>query len=143
MGVWLGLGDRAVLHVNNQDVEIAYLPKRIVLPFSVRLDQFMIEHDPGTIRAAAYSSRVTASNGKSETNATISMNEPLLNGGYTFYQASYEDAEPRPVTSIFAVNRDPGRELKYSGSLLIVLGSIVLFASKYRGARKTVKKKEV
>ena len=32
---------------------------------------------------------------------------------------------------ILSVNRDPGRAMKYWGSILIVLGSILLFAMKY------------
>ena len=51
-----------------------------------------------------------------------------------------EDARPRPTVSIFSVNRDPGRVWKYIGSLLIVLGSIMLFAVKYRKARVDKKK---
>jgi cytochrome c biogenesis protein ResB len=71
--------------------------------------------------------------------AIISMNEPLEMKGYTIYQASYEDADPRPVTSIFSVNRDPGRPWKYLGSALIVLGSVLLFAAKYRRKKSTEK----
>ena len=130
--VWLGLGDRAVLHLNGKDVLIGYLPQRIVLPFSVRLEKFTVDHDQGTLTPAAYSSQVSVLDGKIPREANISMNEPLELGGYTVYQASYENGDPRPVTSIFAVNRDPGRPWKYAGSLLIVLGSILLFVSKIR-----------
>lgn len=136
--IWLGLGDRALLHLDSGEVQLAYLPKRIVLPFSVKLDQFKIETDQGTFNPAAYSSAVTLLAGPpgkagSETKSQhlISMNEPLKVAGYTLYQASYEEGEPRPTTSILSVNRDPGRPWKYSGSLLIVLGSILLFVQKF------------
>jgi cytochrome c biogenesis protein ResB len=131
----LGLGDRAVLHVADRDIEIGYFPKRVVLPFSVRLDRFTIEHDQGTLTPASYASRVTVLGGKGQQDVTISMNEPLQLNGYTLYQASYEEGTPRPVTSILAVNRDPGRIWKYLGSLLIVMGSVLLFAQKYKRAR--------
>jgi hypothetical protein len=140
--LWLGLGDRAVFHLDQQDVEIAYYPKRVVLPFSLKLEQFAIEHDPGTLTPASYSSRVSVLDGDGQKEALISMNEPLQMRGYTIYQASYEDGDPRPVTSIFAVNQDPGRPWKYLGSALIVLGSVLLFAAKYRRAR-TAKKVQV
>ena len=56
------------------------------------------------------------------------MNEPLKHEGFTFYQASFErDESGKPVTSILSVNHDPGRWVKYLGSFLIVLGSVVLF----------------
>jgi hypothetical protein len=129
-GLWLGLGDRAVLRVRDREVEIAYLPRRLVLPFSVHLDRFTVDHDPGTFNPAAYSSDVTVRDAQTLKKATIAMNEPLEHRGFTLYQASYEDAMPRPVTSIFTVNRDPGRPWKYLGSLLIVIGSVLLFASK-------------
>ncbi len=137
-GVWLGLGERAVLQLEKRQVEIAYYPKRVVLPFSIRLDRFNIEHDEGTVNPASYSSNVTVEGRQS----TISMNEPLETKDYTFYQASYENAMPRPVTSIFTVNRDPGRPWKYGGSLLIVLGTILLFVMKYLKF-KAVKKSPV
>ncbi len=130
--VWLGLGERAVLHSGDKDISLGYFPRRVVLPFAVRLDRFEVEHDPGTSRAAAYSSQVTVVGRNVDQKATISMNEPLKMNGYSIYQASYEDGEPRPITSIFSVNQDPGRFLKYSGSLLIVLGSVLLFATRYK-----------
>ncbi len=147
--VWLGLGDRAVLHLGDQDVGLGYFAKRVILPFSLRLDRFSIEHDPGTLRAASYSSQVTVngtgagSGAGVEKKATISMNEPMEMNGYTVYQSSYEDSEPRPVTSVFSVNRDPGRFWKYLGSLLIVLGSVLLFAVKYRSSARPKVKMEV
>jgi hypothetical protein len=134
--VWLGLGDRAILHLDQQEVELGYFSKRIVLPFSVRLDRFTVEHDQGTMNPASYSSRVTVTDAAGQRDVLISMNEPLEHRGFTLYQASYEDADPRPVTSILTVNQDPGRVAKYTGSALIVLGSILLFAAKYRQARQ-------
>ena len=57
----------------------------------------------------------------------ISMNEPLKYAGYTLYQASFSKEEGRPPLSIFSVNRDAGRWLKYLGSLTIVLGAALMF----------------
>lgn len=136
---WLGVGDRAMLHTPTGKVELAYLPQRIALPFSVRLDLFKIDRYEGTIDPSSYSSNVTVYKdraAKEPSHSTvISMNEPLTVGGITLYQSSYEDAQPRPTVSIFSVNQDPGRPWKYLGSLLIVLGSILLFAVKYRKAK--------
>lgn len=139
--VWLGIGDRVLLTVDGEQVEFGYYRRRVLLPISLRLDRFEIERYEGSMSPKSYSSRVTlvdASRPEQEQKRfLISMNEPLETDGLTFYQASYEDAMPRPVTSIFSVNQDPGRGLKYFGSLLIVLGSILLFAMKYR-KRRTV-----
>jgi hypothetical protein len=135
--IWLGLGEKAVLDMHGKEVEIGYFPERLVLPFALRLNHFKIDHYDGTRDPSSYSSQVNVvDDGPDGSKAPkepidISMNEPLHYKGTTLYQASYEDAEPRPVTSIFAVNRDPGRFLKYLGSLTIVFGAILLFASRY------------
>jgi hypothetical protein len=138
--VWLGMGSRAVLKASGREIEIGYFPRRLLLPFSVRLDRFTVDRYQGTNNPAAYSSKVTILGGdpaNSGFSQVISMNEPLEYQGITLYQASYEDATPRPVTSILSVNRDPGRHHKYAGSLLIVLGSVWLFAVKYRRNKKS------
>jgi hypothetical protein len=135
--IWLGLGERAVLALQGHEVEIGYFPQRVILPFSIRLDHFKIDHYDGTRDPSSYSSQVSVVDDNpdgtrpKEDPIVISMNEPLHYRGTTLYQASYEDAEPRPTVSIFAVNRDPGRFLKYAGSLFIVLGAVLLFASRY------------
>ncbi len=139
--MWLGLGDRATLQTGGREIALAYFPKRVNLPFAIRLHQFKIDHYEGTRNPSEFSSVVsvmsdkTDSGGAEEKPIVISMNEPLEHNGITFYQASYEDALPRPTVSIFSVNRDPGRFAKYFGSLLIVLGTILLFAEKLKKAR--------
>ncbi len=104
---------------------IEYKNKTIPLKFALRLKDFRIGHYPGTLRAATYESDVVLPGGEV---VNISMNEPLKYKGFTFYQSSYEQDElGRPVASILTVNYDPGRGLKYLGSLLIVLGALILF----------------
>lgn len=134
--LWLGLGEHATLHLpDDRKLDLAYVPQRVVLPFSIRLERFTIHHYDGTRDPSSYESSVTVVDaedapGKPKGPVTIKMNHPLEYKGVTVYQASYEDADPRPTVSIFSVNRDPGRSLKYIGSILIVLGSILLFAMK-------------
>jgi cytochrome c biogenesis protein ResB len=55
------------------------------------------------------------------------MNNPLKTHGYTFYQSSYFLDQAGEYHSVLSVNRDPGRFVKYQGSLLLVLGLIVHF----------------
>jgi hypothetical protein len=52
------------------------------------------------------------------------MNNPLKYDEFTFYQSSYFPLGPDLYGSALSVNYDPGRALKYLGSLFIVLGSI-------------------
>ena len=141
--VWLGLGERATLNFGGgsgegKSLELAYFPQRVVLPFSVKLNRFSIERYEGTVDPSSFASQVTILNQGKSLEADIRMNEPHTSEGVTLFQASYEEGQPRPVTSIFTVNQDPGRSLKYLGSLLLVLGSVWLFAMKSKKKAKTV-----
>jgi hypothetical protein len=139
--MWLGLGDRATLSLKDREVGVAYLPKRYILPYSLRLDRFSIFHYEGTRNPSSFESAVTVSDPENpekplqEYATTVSMNEPLQHRDLTFYQASYEPGEPRPTVSVFSVNRDPGRLTKYIGSILLVAGVIWLFVEKLRKAK--------
>ena len=137
--LWLGLGDRAdFIDENGKNVSIGFFPKRVILPYAIRLKQFEMKHDPGTQDAAAYSSfvQVVDSFQKDDKQMDtlpvehITMNEPMTVKGYTFYQASYIPDSPRPTVTVLSVNRDPGRLLKYWGSILLILGSISLYLTK-------------
>lgn len=128
---WIGLGEKRRISVA-RDYDLAFQPVRIRMPFSIRLEQFKMDHDPGTQQPSSYASLVTVIDPARTFSTWISMNEPLHWGGYTFYQASFVPAAPgeRPTISVFSANYDPGRPFKYSGSILIVLGAILLFAVK-------------
>jgi hypothetical protein len=151
--IWLGLGDHATLYLKGgKPIDIGYTLKRANLAFQLRLERFTVDHYQGTVDPSSYASQVTLLDHGASTGTRISMNEPLTVRGLTFYQASYEAPQPneqmaklmpgspeleeamRPKTSILSVNHDPGRPLKYAGSLLLVLGAILLFGAKYRAA---------
>jgi hypothetical protein len=113
---------------------VIYAQKRIPLGFELQLKEFEVGRYQGTMRAASYASQVAVP-GLTES-ATISMNEPLKHMGFTVYQASFQDGpDGKPVASIFSVNHDPGRWLKYLGCLIISLGTILLFYMKRKTAR--------
>ena len=57
------------------------------------------------------------------------MNEPLQHLGFTLYQSSYQET-PQGYLSIFSVGKDPGRPAKYFGSILLVLGIIIMYTYK-------------
>jgi hypothetical protein len=52
----------------------------------------------------------------------ISMNRPLAYGRFKFYQSGFKQNNPGSEVSVLAVAFDPGRTLKYAGSLMICLG---------------------
>ena len=135
-GVWLGMGEKARLDSGARHLQIGYFPRRLILPFGLTLNQFKIDAYPGSNNPMSFSSNVSIrgalnDEGKPLTD-WIRMNEPLKHGGFTFYQASYVPDQPRPTVSIFSVNRDPGRWVKYIGAILLVLGAILFFLQKLR-----------
>lgn len=104
---------------------IAYGQKRIDLGFPVKLINFEKQNYQGISKAMAYQSTVSVPGLEKQ---LISMNEPLKYNGLTFYQASFqEDESGQAISSVLSVNHDPGRWLKYIGSLVMSLGIILLF----------------
>ncbi|MFM8270553.1 MAG: cytochrome c biogenesis protein ResB [Pseudomonadota bacterium] len=126
---WLLEGMAKSLAIGSMDLLIQYNRDRMQLPFSLYLDKFTMGTNPGTNTAASFVSDVIVKDPKANTdkNAVISMNEPLKYGGYYFYQASYQLSPGQPAVSVFAVNHDPGRFLKYLGSLVMVFGIGLMF----------------
>lgn len=109
---------------NGGDVfSLSYGPKQMTLPFALRLNKFIKQEYPGTTKALSFESHVVIP----ETNrvAVISMNEPLVQAGFTLYQASFQAEPGRLPVSVLSVNRDPGRELKYLGGLVTSLGILL------------------
>ena len=122
---WVLLNDTLKLFSENYVYIVAYSQKRIDLNFPVQLKQFEMKTYKGISKAMEYKSIVSV---PEIDNYTISMNEPLKYKGLTFYQASFQnDPMGKPVASVLSVNYDPGRFLKYFGSLIMTLGIILLF----------------
>ena len=135
--VWIGEDTQVMTTVGGTPVEIVYTRKSTQIPFSVHLDDFVVNFDPGTENPASFESFVKVVDGEKSLSQKIWMNNPLVYGGYTFYQASYAMVDGQPKISVLQVARDPGRTLKYGGSLLISLGIIMMF-----WMRKWLKNKE-
>lgn len=130
---WLGQNDVLKLFTESSVYYVSFAQKRIDLGFDLYLKEFRMDHYPGTNRAATYQSLVTTPEGE---DVWISMNEPLKYQGFTFYQASFQQgADGAPVASILSVNRDPGRFLKYLGSLILSIGVIILFYDRRKAAK--------
>ena len=139
--LWLELGSSAQVSDGNSIYYVQFTKQQIDLGFEIKLNKFHVGYYEGTSRPKTYSSDVEVLGVPHE----ISMNEPLKWGGYTFYQASYDmDEQGHPRYSILSVNKDPGRWVKYTGSILLVMGivSMFYFRPKYSGASKWLKKSE-
>jgi len=124
---WLERGDVVQVHADSgAELIVGYAYKSIELAFPVRLKDFQMEMDPGTNSPAAFKSQVEVE-GQSY---LIQMNEPLVKGGYKFFQSSYSEVPGQPTYSIFTVAKDPGIALKYLGSIMVVVGIAIMFITR-------------
>ena len=128
---WMGFNSHLFFFDEEKVYVIAYMNEKKRLGFHLKLKDFKITRYPSSFKAASYESEVQVNEEKKI--ELISMNHPLKFAGYTVYQSGFEeDEEGVPIASVFSINKDPGRFIKYFGSLLIVLGSFVLFLRRNR-----------
>lgn len=100
------------------------------LGFALKLVDFRREQNPGRAGNAAFSSLVRVVDQQQDVNEEreISMNQPLTRNGLTFYQSGFNEAAGHGAeTSTLSVARDPGRLVKYAGSLMICFGIAIMF----------------
>jgi hypothetical protein len=99
------------------------------LGYTVQLQDFVRRTNPGGMGDAAFGSivRVLGSGGKPSEPREISMNQPLTLGRFTLYQSSFQDSAHGRAVSVLTAAYDPGRGLKYLGSLMICVGTFVMF----------------
>ena len=87
------------------------------LPFSVELKKFTLTRYPGSASPSSYESEVI-----------VHVDNVLDVKGYRFFQASYDQDEHGTILS---VNRDvAGRNITYTGYLLLVIGLILCLVGK-------------
>jgi hypothetical protein len=99
------------------------------LGFALKLEDFRREVNPGRTGDAAFASQVRVIDEEMEWEESheISMNEPLTHRRYTFYQSGFNEGEHGRESSVLSVGYDPGRPVKYLGSLMICTGIAIMF----------------
>jgi len=123
---WLGLNSVLRVFTDKEVFFFSYGSRKLPLPFEMELEEFIIKNYPGSQKAKSYESLVRVEGFKDR--VRIYMNNPLKHKGFTFYQASFErNKKGELLTSILSVNSDPGRFLKYYGSFLVIIGTLLLF----------------
>lgn len=140
--IWIdNLSSQKISLPDGEEFELAIGPKIKFLPQPVLLNKFEIQTNPGTNQPASFSSYVSVLQNSEKSDHKISMNEPLSLSGYTLYQSSYFPlAESSQYGSVLSVNQDPGRFLKYFGSLLLVSGSMIHFLIRKKIKRQSHEK---
>jgi hypothetical protein len=118
--------------------QVGYNTSVFPLDFGLRLLRAQQTTDKGSSLPASQTSYVLLQDpnrGIDGQARVITLNQPLVHGGYRFYQSSYLflgiDANGRPVSrSVLTVRRDPGLLAKYAGSAMLALGIACMFYMK-------------
>jgi hypothetical protein len=152
-----GDGRRVVVSLRHDALDLGFL---------VHLRQFDRRLDPGSAMPSEYSSRVDiadrdAPGDKLAENVLITLNEPASVSDpksgrcYRLYQSSFQgpwrrgereyhrqlgDKSTRDelFLSVLSVNYDPGRPLKYAGTLFIVAGLVIVYYVRTYGRKARV-----
>jgi hypothetical protein len=125
--VSLGLADQPdTLTYAGRTWVLVLRPARSYKPFALTLRKFTHDKYPGTEIPKNFASLVHlhTDDGTVDRDARISMNNPLRYGGFTFYQAGFENNDH---TSILQVMRNPGWLLPYLACGLMTAGLLVQF----------------
>ena len=123
-------GSPVPLKFEDLEMTISYGAKPVVLPFHIRLYDFIMERYPGTNSAASYASEVQLVDDRSgeQMDYRIYMNNILTYDGYRFFQSSFDKDEQGTYLS---VNHDFwGTWISYLGYFLFTLGLVMSLLSK-------------
>src|SRR5690606_15608276 len=111
-------------NINGLNVSVGFGSKIIHTPFSIRLDDFILDRYPGSANPSSYESEITLIDKGKETPHHIYMNNVMDYDGYRFFQASYF---PDEGGTILSVNADWwGTNITYIGYFMLFFG---LFAT--------------
>jgi cytochrome c-type biogenesis protein CcsB len=124
------IGEKKLVHIDGVTVGLSYGSKEILLPFEIRLDDFILERYAGSMSPSSYESHVTLIDKAEniEKPFRIYMNHILEHKGYRFYQSSYK---PDESATVLSVNHDYyGTLVTYLGYTLMILGFIWTIISK-------------
>lgn len=111
--------------VKDQNYFLQLRRKRYLLPFTIKLKDFMMEFHPKTEIPRSFKSLVEVITSGVSREVLISMNKPLRSKGYTLYQDSYIIDEFKKEYSTFAVVKNPGRLLPHLACLITFVGLFV------------------
>lgn len=123
--------------IDGKRIELYYGPEEIILPFRLKLEDFVLERYPGSSSPSGYKSNVILVDKEKgvEMPYSIFMNNILKYGGYRFYQSSYDRDERGTILS---VNGDrAGMTVTYLGYGLLFLFIILTMINPSSMLRKS------
>ncbi len=124
--------------MDNLEFKITFGSQVTKLPFSLRLNDFILERYPGSESPSGYKSDVTVIDRAAENEwpFVIFMNNVLKHRGFRFYQSSFDQDEKGTILS---VSHDPaGIIVTYTGYALLflfIILSLIIKSSSFRTTR--------
>ncbi|KAF2080966.1 cytochrome c biogenesis protein CcsA [Flavobacterium sharifuzzamanii] len=124
------VGEAKTVKIGNIEYSLFFGSKAYVLPFKIRLNDFIAEKYPGTEKSySSYKSKVTVQDSTETFDADIFMNHVLDHKGYRFFQSSFDPDEKGTVLS---VNHDFwGTNITYFGYYLLYIGLMAIMFTKH------------
>lgn len=101
--------------------------RSVPLPVTIRLLDFQKEFYPASAIPKSFTSRLRVETPAGPREVAVSMNKPFRYGGFTFYQASYEDRADGREASTLAVSENRARFLPYVATVVIFAGLAIHF----------------
>ena len=134
-------GESKTVKIGKIDYTFFYGSKAYVLPFKIKLNDFIAQKYPGTEKSySSFESKVTVQD-KEPFDARIYMNNVLDHGGYRFFQSSFDPDEKGTVLS---VNHDFwGTALTYAGYFMLYFAMMAIMFTKYSRFADIKRKLEV
>jgi cytochrome c-type biogenesis protein CcsB len=129
LGTKFSAGDTKQITINNLRFNLRYGSKYRELPFSVKLNDFILEKHPGSESPKSFISKITVKDNSTGFDSDIFMNNVLDHKGYRFFQSSYT-INGNIEQSILSVNHDRlGTWVTYIGYAFLFFGLIIMLIS--------------
>ena len=102
----------------------------------MKLDQFVLETYPGTMRPSGFRSEVEITDHATGRTfpAAIWMNHELHYRGFALFQSSYSQ-EGGAALTVLSVSKDPGQNLVFAGYIALLMGMIVVLSTRIAQSR--------
>ncbi len=110
------------VNLGGKDMKLAFGPIKMMLDYTLTLDDFVLNTYPGSDNPATYESYVLLNDpemGIVNQRVHVYMNHPLTHRGSKHFQSSYD---PDRKGTVLSVNHDPGKLPTYIGYALITIG---------------------
>ena len=123
------IGEAKTVRIGNIDYSFFFGSKAYVLPFKVKLNDFIAQKYPGTEKSySSFESKVTVQDPDETYDARIFMNNVLDHKGYRFFQSSFDPDEKGTVLS---VNHDFwGTAITYAGYFMLFFAMMAIMFTK-------------